>query len=100
MERGVFSIMQTIYKYRIVLGNGTRTELELPIGSSILHAALQGDEAYVWALIDPDDPIRENITIISYGTGYIILRATHWKQYINTIHDGLYVWHVFVMVEQ
>ncbi len=77
-----------IYKYRL---DPWVTGLNLPRAARLLHVHAQGDEAYVWAEVDPTAPIVERC-VESLPTGSTPLGA-----YVGTFHlatSGL-VFHVY-----
>ena len=79
-----------IYKYKI---EPEKTKLELPRGAEILSAHTKGDNAWIWALVDPDQPTSTRL-IAAYATGYSSVPAG--AKFINTIHfDNGLVFHVF-----
>jgi hypothetical protein len=79
-----------IYKYKI---EPEKTKLELPRGAEILSANVKGDDAYIWALVDPDVPLTDRV-IGAYATGYSNVPVG--AKFIDTVHfqNGL-VFHIF-----
>ena len=79
-----------IYKYKL---QSEITRLELPAHAHILSACAKGDDAYIWALVDPDVPTCSRM-IATYATGYSYVPLG--AKFIDTIHfDNGLVFHVF-----
>lgn len=84
-----------VYKYPIVLA--AEAFVELPFRAEILTAQLQRHELCLWALVDPDEPMRRRfLTIV--GTGSPVEGDV---RYISTfqMNGGEYVFHVFERIQ-
>ena len=82
--------MKTIYKYPLLDWSQT---IQLPKDAQVLTAAKQGDNVFVWALVDTtNEPEPRTFTII--GTGNEIVQNGN-LHHINTIFDNGFVWHIF-----
>ena len=86
--------MHTIYKYKLseVLPFST---VEAPIVSPIWVDYQNGDP-YVWAIVDPEMPVRR-IRVYRIGTGHPIEGFINLGNYLNTTvaQSEPYVWHWF-----
>lgn len=84
--------MLTVYKY--ALARVTRQTIALPKRARILCAEFQGNELFLWAQVDTNEPHRERYIHI-YGTGHDMKDED--LLYINTVHlqDIGMVYHVF-----
>jgi hypothetical protein len=83
--------MKVIYKY--ILDVNREQSLELSIDSEILSVQMQGGNLCLWAMVNEELPkVKRNIHI--YGTGITIHEDN--LQYVGTVQDGDYVWHVFI----
>nr|DAQ23193.1 MAG TPA: hypothetical protein [Caudoviricetes sp.] len=82
--------MKVIYKYQ--LSDWSET-IKMPKDAEILTAHLQGENTYIWAMVETDNPTEER-TFAIIGTGNPIKYIGEYK-YINTIFQGAYVWHIF-----
>lgn len=84
----------TIYKYKLEIRDNQT--VNMPHGSKILTAQVQGDDVCLWALVDPDQSLTDDRKIRIHGTGHLIKGADKLK-YISTIqmHDGRLIFHVF-----
>lgn len=82
----------TIWKYVLSPGMPVR----MPRGATVLHAAGQGDDLCVWALVDPQAPTEERRFDV-YGTGHPCPAPEALGRYVGTAHlnDGALVFHVF-----
>jgi len=86
--------MQTIYKYPLSLASSQG--VSMPQGAKILSAQMQNDELQVWAIVDTEAPAPDDYyEFIIAGTGnptHINIRDAN---YLSTVQDGGFVWHVF-----
>ena len=80
--------MSKIYKYSIntdepIIGNFAK----------ILKVDWQDGELFLWALIDDLWPEKELIIkVIPTGVDFTV---GTYDQYLDTVQDGFYVWHIF-----
>ena len=81
--------MKTIYKYSAHSG----APVPMPIGAEIVSADVRDGKITIWALIDTEAETEQR-RFIYVGTGFDVseLEST---QYIGTVFDGPFVWHVF-----
>ncbi len=82
--------MKTIWKFPIEIID--HPSVQMPFGSMVLHAGAQNGNLFLWALVDPDEPMAERCFAI-YGTGRNGPEST--TGYVGTIFDGSFVWHIF-----
>ena len=91
--------MKRIYKYPVEITD--HQILELPIGSTILSVKEQEpNKFYIWALVDPNEPVRGIYEFIIYGTGHPApLADARVVKYLDTVvaTNGL-VWHFFYAI--
>jgi hypothetical protein len=86
-------IMITVYKYQIYLDDVF--ELNLPKDAKILTAQAQGQNYFLWALVDTDAE-KEKLLFRFAGTGHEIEKEiVHKLQHVNSFQDGSFVWHLF-----
>ena len=85
--------MATIYKYKLQPG---RTVLDLPDGAKVLTVQMQGDDACLWALVEPHKPTGSRFFDV-YGTGHPA--PADPGDYVATFQQrnawGALVFHVF-----
>lgn len=83
--------MSTIWKYAL---QHPRTELEMPVGATLLTVQMQGNTPMLWAQIWPGKPIERRVLDV-YGTGHIM--PLDPGKYVATFQTGggALVWHVF-----
>lgn len=75
--------------------NMFETKIELPKDASILSLKVIGDDLNMWFKFNPALKINlESYTIRIVGTGFET--STDGFSYIDTIIDGMFVWHVFI----
>lgn len=88
--------MKTIFKYIIQRS----TEIWLPKGTTPIHVADQAGVLCLWAQIDTDLQELEFWEIRIFGTGKPIPDDIYYLQsgwlYIGTVHQSIYVWHVYM----
>lgn len=78
-----------IWKYNLY----TNSEPEIPVGGKVLHVGIQEGAPCLWVLVDPEAE-KEHREFMTYGTGHYI-RDVHEIDYIGTVDDGAFVWHVY-----
>ena len=88
-----------IWKQRISRLRGIynlfETKIELPKNSSILSVKVAGDDLNMWFKFNPVNKDNlESYTIRIVGTGFET--PTDGFSYIDTIIDGMFVWHIFI----
>jgi len=81
-----------IFKYPLELNESQY--ITIPKDHKILSVQVQRDTICVWALIDDDtERIVQPIRIV--GTGHSIPSMNPLGEYIGTVQQGGFVWHVF-----
>lgn len=83
-----------VYKYPLPFRGGT-IPLALPRCGQILDIAFQGDDLFLWALVDPDGDL-DSYTVVIAGTGHEIAEDLRATLFHKTLHHAGFVWHVFV----
>lgn len=85
--------MKTVFKYAIT---GHRSVVSLPDGAVVLSVNAQGDDMFLWALVDAELPARTERVFRVYATGQPIAYDTN-LQYIGTVfmYRATMVFHVF-----
>ncbi len=87
---------KTIYKYSLAVKDFQ--DVLLPIGAEILTVQVQGENACMWALVNPNETQKENRNIEIFGTGHPIGYGMGIsRKYISTfqMHGGQLVFHAF-----
>lgn len=82
-----------IWKYS--LGPTVAHTLSMPKGAEIIHCDVQGGEFFAWAIIPDREAEKEDRHILIAPTGGIGESRVTKENHINTIIDGIYVWHFF-----
>src|SRR5690242_7651027 len=83
---------RVIHKFEVPNG-GEFTDVSMPIGAEILHADVQGEKVFVWALVDPERaPVFRMLGFFSTGHP-VPAGAVHVGTGIER-NFGL-AWHVF-----
>ncbi len=90
--------MTTIYKYPIQ-PNIEKIELSIPGGGPVLSAGLDPRGVpCIWSIVNTDEPDKV-VTFYCVGTGWSldwIMEEQNNLKFVDTIKQGIYVWHIFV----
>jgi len=81
--------MNTIWKYPV------KPSVSMPGGATVLTVRYQAGVLMAWCSVDTDAPMVEREFYV-YGTGEPDAPASHLEQYVASVQDGPYVWHVYV----
>ena len=81
--------MRSIWKFKI---GAIDDIVEMPVGATILSAAVQGQEVYIWAIVDVNAPTAKRI-IRMFTTGSYI--QTDGLEFVGTVFVDWLVFHVF-----
>jgi len=82
-----------IYKYEIPISD--QFNLEMPIGSKLLHFGTQFGKPTLWAEVNTDDQGTMIRAFAIYGTGHVHRQGE--QEYVGTVlmeNDAL-VWHLY-----
>lgn len=82
--------MKRIYKYNLKLQE--TQSIKAPI-TKVLCVQMQHNELVLWAEVDTGK-VEKELFVVIVGTGHEI--PEHAEQYISTVQDGYYVWHVYI----
>ena len=88
--------MTTIWKYQLRVTD--RQVVALPSGAKILSLQVQYGEPYLWAEVDPSQPLQGHV-FLTFGTGHSLLEA-RLIEYIGTYQLSGFVWHVYLHVNR
>lgn len=96
MKTRVFS-SRCIWKFTLEVTD--RQAIEMPAGAEILDVQIQriSDDSRLlclWAIVDSRAE-REMRSIAIVGTGNPMSLDLSAEDYIGTVQDGMFVWHVF-----
>ena len=83
--------MRTIWKFLIVAGS--MPVARMPRGSSPVAAKSIAGVTWVWAIVDPTAPIVDHQFAVQ-ATGQEITPEVELGDYVGTVFDGPFVWHV------
>jgi hypothetical protein len=79
-----------IHKYQIPIINSFN--ILLPVTAVILSFQMKNNNAFIWVIVDEiEPPIPRNFRLVGTGHNIDFLIA----QYIGTIQDDIFVWHLF-----
>jgi hypothetical protein len=88
--------MKKVYKYKLLQGIN---RLMMPEGAQVLTVQLQEDIPTIWALVDPDSPLKERAFLLA-GTGHEIeVNTSAQPVYVGTVQIDWMVWHCFEVFE-
>ena len=85
--------MKTIHKFPLSSAWGTKV-LHMPRGAEILCVQVQNDWPTLWALVDPSAE-KEPRMVCVVGTGEEMPAAMGRSEYVGTVQEGVFVWHIF-----
>lgn len=90
--------MLTVWKHKINPSTEV-IELEVPGGGPILSAGLDPmGVPCVWSMVNDEEEI-EIVKVYCIGTGWpldtIMSEEANGLNFIGTIKDGIYMWHIF-----
>lgn len=85
--------MKTIYKYPFKIS--AVVEIDLPFGSRVLTIQPQGNEVFLWALVDSEEKQMLKSRFCVYGTGQPAFELISYLRYFTTIQVNGFVWHIF-----
>lgn len=85
--------MRTIYKYK--LGQEIVNKIDSFSGAKFLSAGWDCDNNLcVWAEVDTSNPTKR-FNIFCFGTGWEIFDTNGVLNFIGTVKDEPYIWHVY-----
>ena len=92
--------MQRIWKYALMTPSDQQS-VSLPIGAKVLCVQMQHGLATVWALVEEDAGVGAMTTFYMFGTGHPIpLHLQEMIEYVGTVQQDMFVWHVFKEVTE
>ncbi len=85
--------MREVWKFKIPME--AVASIEVPEGAQIIHVDCQAREAFLWAVVNPNAPLRTRCFRVA-GTGRKI-RDDHALDHVGTvkIEGGQLMFHVF-----
>jgi hypothetical protein len=87
--------MNIIYKYLVKWDRVSKTTAEVCIDSRIIDFGFQGNELYLWAIVDTAYTETKEIELEIYGTCWEIDKPNELK-HLKTLQQDSCVWHIFV----
>lgn len=84
--------MKIIYKYKLSLNSSI---IKLPRGSKVLKFSNQGDDLFIWVLVDTDDTREVEVEYNIFGTGHEI-RNVEGMKYFDSAFTDIFVWHLYI----
>lgn len=82
-----------IYKYPLDIVDVQY--VAIPETARMLDVQAQGDQLCMWALVDPDSPLKSR-TVRVYGTGHDVSDPHAYYAGTAQTMGGQLVWHVFI----
>jgi len=90
--------MKTIHKYKLGFPLEIK-DVEFPKGAELLDAQAVGEEVFVWAKVDPEQPVEKR-TIRTLGTGHQVPEDENLKHIGTTqMFGGKLIWHIFEVLK-
>ena len=84
--------MQTIHKYPLEVS--AVNTFQAPLDAWPLCVQMQHGKPTLWMLVTPDKD-QASFQAIIFGTGHPVESVDN-RQYVGTVQDGEFVWHVFL----
>lgn len=85
--------MKVIYKYPLEITDNQ--VIELPKDSGVLTVQMQNNQLCLWALVDTEQTQRQQVPVKVFGTGNPVDFTGPW-QYVSTVQERIFVWHIFI----
>ena len=86
--------MKTIYKYPIVVGYNTINTYE---NCQILSAGLDPKGVMsIWISVDTQENKTNQLKVLVMGTGWDFPRLKGSLNFIDSVKENAYIWHVFL----
>lgn len=85
--------VMTIYKYPLTLTG--RQVVALPARSTPISVGLQDRVICMWAIVPDGKLPKMDRSICIYGTWHDMGDIVSPGQFLGTVQQGIYVWHVF-----
>jgi hypothetical protein len=85
-----------ILKYPLRLTD--QQDVVMPVGADIFTAKMQSGTLWLWAIVDESvtEALTRDIRILGTGNPFPEdLKAWQSRDFIGTVFDGSFVWHVF-----
>lgn len=92
--------MKAIWKFPLSStdqpGSNQQT-ISVPDGARFLTAQMQGSHICLWAVVDPENAeLAVSRVVYIVGTGNPTENSVFDAEYVGTIQERVFVWHVFV----
>lgn len=84
--------MKTIWKFKLEITD--KQTLTVPSYFMPLHVGFQGNELFVWAMVDTESLKKEKSFFI-YGTGHSLPEKAGLHIGTTFSPNGIFVWHIF-----
>lgn len=82
-----------IHKYELIITDGVQ-DILMPESANVLSVGVQRDAICVWVMVDADTPlVTHKFRVV--GTGWIMDPEYEYGEFVSTVLDGSFVWHVF-----
>lgn len=85
--------MKKIYKYELRTDSINLQFVTMPVNAKILHTGVRDGAFVLWAEVEPAEKLLQIYHLCIVPTGEIVPEGYN---YINTILDEPFVWHVYV----
>jgi len=88
--------MKRVFKYQVPLQD--KFTIDLPKGSQVLSVGVQSKTAFIWTLIDDEEPIIESRKFRLSGTGHPITDKCFIFIGTFQLDGGALIFHLFELV--
>ena len=90
--------MKTIWKFPLRVAD--QQTLSMPAGAQTLTVQMQFGVLCLWAVVDPNTPLREELDIRMHGTGHSFDDTGYTYLATFQMNAGQLIFHVFVAAAQ
>lgn len=85
-----------VFKYEIKVKRDSSDLVEVPSGSRLLDVGQQQGKLMSWWLIDLNVETKDTYEFVVQGTGWETDIKLFSMQYVKTLLEKYFVWHVFM----
>lgn len=88
--------MRTVHKYPLkAFEDSVDVRVSMPAFSDFLHVAFQGEDVFIWAEVETDQPLQDyEFEVYATGQEHRVERYTY-LQHMGTFFAKQNVWHLF-----
>ena len=90
---------RAVWKFQLDTGHNTKTVLQLPLNSKVLHLAFQSRDLMIWVEVDKDEKEKELREFYTMHTGGLFTDDS--LKFVQTIvYSDTYVLHAYEKIKE